>query len=129
MRDRPRVLLLDDSDLALELAKHVLEAAGMAVDCAQDLASFEALRASTSPDIILVDVHMPEVFGDDLAGTLRGVYGVRVPILLFSSLDEPELARRAMEADVDGYVSKQAGPKVLVDRVRRALGVQTQEAP
>ena len=121
MPDQPRVLVLDDSDLALALAKHVLEAAGMTVDCAQDLAAFEALRTSTTPDIILVDVHMPEVFGDDLAGTLRGAYGVRVPILLFSSLDEPELARRARDAEVDGFVSKQSGPTVLVDRVRRAL--------
>ena len=126
MRGRPKVLVLDDSDLALALAKTVLEAAGMAVDCAQDLASFETLRTSTTPDIILVDVHMPEVFGDDLAGTLRGAYGVRVPILLFSSLDEPELARRAEEAEVDGYVSKQAGPKVLVERVQRALAKEAQ---
>lgn len=126
MSDRPKVLVLDDSDLALALAKSVLEAAGMIVDCAQDIASFEALRARTAPDVILVDVQMPEVFGDDLAGTLRGAYGVRVPILLFSSIDEPELARRAEEAEVDGYVSKQAGPKALVERVRRALAKEAE---
>lgn len=121
MPDRPSVLVLDDSVLALEMVKSALEDEGMTVSCAHDLASFEALREASTPDVILMDVQMPELFGDDLAGMLRGAYGVKVPILLVSNLDEAELARRAKEAEVDGFVSKRAGMPALVARVREAL--------
>jgi DNA-binding response OmpR family regulator len=124
MPERPKVLVLDDSALALDLVKSALEDAGMTVSCANDLASFEALREAAPPDVILMDVQMPEVFGDDLAGMLRGAYGVKVPILLLSNLDEAELERRAKEAAVDGFVSKRAGMPALVARVRSALGTE-----
>lgn len=116
-----RILLIDDSPLVLELTRSALESAGFEVDAAENLDAFEASRAARPPHVIVVDVQMPEAFGDDLAATLRGAYGVDVPILLLSSLPEAELARRARLADVWGYVSKTAGLPSLVSRVKEAL--------
>lgn len=116
-----RVLVLDDSPLALELTQSALEQEGFEVATALDLNAFEARRAEAAPDLILVDVQMPEAFGDDVATTLRGMRGVRTPILLLSSLDDRELARRAAEAEVDGWISKRAGLEELVRRVRQIL--------
>jgi DNA-binding response OmpR family regulator len=117
---RKTVLILDDSPVALEVARLALEDAGFAVTTAVDLTSFEE-RATMGPDLILIDVQMPEAYGDDLASTLRGGRNVRVPILLFSNLAEPELARRAAEAEVDGWISKNAGVSELVRRVKEIL--------
>ena len=64
---------------------------------------------------------MPEAFGDDVASTLRGARGVRVPILLVSNLEDQELERRAAEAAVDGWVSKRQGLPELVRRVKELL--------
>ncbi|HWU88916.1 MAG TPA: response regulator [Kofleriaceae bacterium] len=119
---RRAILVLDDSPLVLAVTRYALEAAGFEVAIAEDLSSFERLRTSFAPDLILVDVQMPEAFGDDVASTLRGWHGVRVPILLVSSLDEAELARRAKRADVSGYVLKNAGMTALVDRCKQLLG-------
>lgn len=119
---RGAVLLLDDSPLVLAVTRFALEGAGFEVAAAEDLATFERLRASFSPDLILIDVQMPEAFGDDVASTLRGWHGVQVPILLVSSLEEAELARRARAADASGYVRKDAGMTALVDRCRELLG-------
>lgn len=119
---RRAVLVLDDSPLILAVTRFALEAAGFQVSVAEDLATFERLRTAISPDLILIDVQMPEAFGDDVASTLRGLHGVRVPILLVSSLEDTELARRTRAAEATGYVRKDAGMTALVDRCKELLG-------
>jgi DNA-binding response OmpR family regulator len=117
-----RILLMDDSELAIEVAKDALEQAGYAVSCALDFAQLETLLAESKPDLVLMDVEMPELFGDDVGMVLRAVRGVDAPIVLYSMLDEAELAVRARDADIDGYICKRAGVTALVDRVRSILG-------
>lgn len=119
---RPAVLVLDDSPLVLAVTRFALEGAGFEVAVAEDLKAFERLRTAVSPDLILIDVQMPEAFGDDVASTLRGWHGVRAPILLVSSLQEPELARRASVAQAAGYVLKEAGMSALVNRCKELVG-------
>lgn len=129
-RDEPRplperkaILVFDDSPFALALTRAALESAGFTVAIAGDLGSFERQRVAFDPDLILVDVQMPEAFGDDVASTLRGWHGVQVPILLVSSLDQSELARRAQRAQASGYICKGAGMSELVRRCRELLEV------
>jgi len=119
--ERKAILVFDDSPFALALTRAALESAGFTVAIAADLSSFERQRVTFDPDLILVDVQMPEAFGDDVALTLRGWHGVQVPILLVSSLDQHELARRAQRAQVSGYVCKGAGMPELVRRCRELL--------
>jgi DNA-binding response OmpR family regulator len=121
---RPRVLVIDDSALVLEVTRSALESAGFDVDIALDVSAFEEKRRSIAPDVIVVDVQMPEAFGDDLASTLRGAYGVQVPILLLSTLPDQELATRAQAAEATGYVSKRDGLGSLVARIQQVLGEQ-----
>ena len=120
---RKGILVFDDSPFALALTRAALEAAGFKVAIAEDLSSFERQRVQFDPDLILVDVQMPEAFGDDVASTLRGWHGVQVPILLVSSLDQSELAGRAQRAQAAGYVCKGAGMPELVRRCRELLEV------
>src|SRR5262245_15036178 len=121
MQARPRILVIDDSPLILEVARLSLEAEGYDVDIAPDLTTFEQHRATHAPDLIIIDVQMPEAFGDDLAATLGGAYRVGVPIILFSSIPEADLASRARRADVWGHVSKREGIRALIRRVKEAL--------
>jgi DNA-binding response OmpR family regulator len=118
---RKKVLVFDDSPLVLAVTQVALEREGFSVATAADLTAFESARAELSPDLILVDVQMPEAFGDDVASTLRGLRGVEVPILLVSNLEDAELERRAIDAEVEGWVSKRAGLPELVRRVKELL--------
>jgi CheY-like chemotaxis protein len=118
---RPTILVLDDSALALAVTRAALEGAGFTVVIAEDLGAFERQRASCDPDLILVDLQMPEAYGDDVAATLVGQKGVDVPVLLFSSVDEDELARRSVEAHAFGYIWKGAGMNELVRRCKEIL--------
>jgi DNA-binding response OmpR family regulator len=124
LHERKAILVFDDSPFALALTRAALEAAGFAVAIAADLSSFERQRVAFDPDLILVDVQMPEAFGDDVASTLRGWHGVQVPILLVSSLDQGELERRAQRAQASGYICKGAGMSELVRRCRELLEVE-----
>ena len=119
--DAKRILLVDDSPLIRESAARALDSAGFRVTVR---AAFDELieHGIDGFDLILMDVHMPELYGDDVAFTLRGERGVTTPIYLFSSLEEPELAGLAADAGIDGYILKSAGLEELVTRVRDILG-------
>ena len=117
-----RILLMDDSELFIELTRAALQAAGYEVVCASDLAQLADARKQTS-DLVLMDVQMPEAFGDDVALTLRHVYGITAPIYLLSSLEERELAERVKWAGVDGFISKGIGVEALLSRVREIVPV------
>lgn len=116
-----RVLIVDDSALMLNMARDALEQAGFSVATAHDLGELEAEQERGLPDLILMDVRMPELYGDDVAMVLRNVREVKVPIYLWSSLDPEELAERAGEAEIDGYVCKRDGVDELVGKVREIL--------
>jgi DNA-binding response OmpR family regulator len=119
---RKQILLMDDSTLALAVARDALELEGYAVNCALDLEQFETQLAASPPDLVLMDVQMPEAFGDDIGMVMRTVRGINTPIFLYSMLDEADLAERVRVAEVDGYICKRGGVTMLLESVRSILG-------
>jgi CheY-like chemotaxis protein len=117
-----RILLMDDSPIFLEVTRSALEALGYNVLCASTLAELEVARSQGPSDLVLMDVQMPEVFGDDVALTLRHAYGVEVPIYLLSSLEDSDLAERVRWAQVEGFISKNKGLEGVLREVQRILG-------
>jgi DNA-binding response OmpR family regulator len=115
-----KILLVEDSPIIQAAATHALGEAGYDVTTR---ATFDEMVAKglDGYDLILMDVQMPELYGDDVAAVLRHERGVRTPIYLFSSLEIDDLQERATWAKVDGYISKQAGMEHLVERVREIL--------
>lgn len=116
-----RILLMDDSPIFLEIMRAALEKEGFAVVCASNLGELDEVRSTAPSDLVLMDVQMPEAFGDDIAMTLRHAYGVQAPIYLLSSLDETELAERAKWAEIDGFISKNSGLEAVITAVRGIL--------
>ncbi|GAB4516513.1 MAG: response regulator [Haliangiales bacterium] len=119
--ERKRILIVDDSHLLLDLAKEALEQAGYSVLLAQDFSQLANIQEHGHLDLILMDVQMPEIFGDDVAAVLREVRGVKTPIYLLSSLTADELEQRAQDAELDGYICKRDGIDALVERVAQIL--------
>jgi two-component system, OmpR family, alkaline phosphatase synthesis response regulator PhoP len=119
---RKKILIVDDSTLVLDVMRAALDAAGYEVLVANDLTQLEQHRLNHRPDLVLMDVQMPEAFGDDVAMVLRAAREVEAPIYLLSTLDEAELKRRAAEAEIDGFISKQLGAEAIVSRVRQIIG-------
>ena len=118
---RKQILIVDDSALVLDMMRAALDAAGYDVLIANDLAQLEEHRRFHRPDLVLMDVQMPEAFGDDVAMVLRAAREVEAPIYLLSTLDEAELKRRAADAEIDGFISKQIGVDAIIARVREII--------
>jgi len=117
---RKRIIVVDDSPILQAAAVEALTGAGFDVAVR---GTFDELIAQgvTGYDLILMDVQMPELFGDDVAAVLRHERGIATPIYLFSSLAPEELAERARAARLDGYISKDDGMDALVTRIREIL--------
>src|SRR4051812_37560352 len=107
---------MDDSALILEVVTAALESSGIDARVASNLDELERVRGEGEPDLYVLDVQMPEAFGDDVGQVLRNVRESKAPIVLFSSLDEDALASRAREGGFE-YVSKSAGVGALVARI------------
>ena len=122
MNDRKKILVMDDSALVLEATAIVLEQNGFAVVAVQNLTALEAACTQSTPDLFVLDVQMPEIFGDDVGQVLREVRKMKVPIILFSSIPESDLVERTREAALDGYVSKSDGLDALVRCVASLIG-------
>jgi CheY-like chemotaxis protein len=109
-----RVLIVDDSTIALELLRNGLSEAGYEVEAASNLAQLSAALAKGPFDAVVTDLEMPEAAGDDLLEFLREARGVRAPLFLYSDCDERELAARAARARAAGHAHKASGPAAIV---------------
>jgi len=112
-----RVVAIDDSPMILRAVKHALEKAGFAVTTLDSPSAFESIKG-VEPDLILLDINMPELFGDDVVGFFRQEWKINAPIYLCSDVAEDELRARAQAAGADGYICKGWGLDALVQRVR-----------
>jgi CheY-like chemotaxis protein len=113
-----KILLIDDSEITLAMEKAVLEARGYQVEATSNLLDFENTLRKWRPDLILTDIHMPEAQGTDICRTLKNEFGTQdIPIVLFSSLPDEELATLAEQVGADGWLSKANGLEALGEKV------------
>ena len=125
----PRVLIIDDSAMVVAVASQGLAAAGLTVEAASDLQSLDAKLATGPFDLILVDVNMPEMYGDDVVEFLRVQKGVTARLYLYSDIAEAELAARVKASGADGAFSKGAGVEALVSDVQTVLQAGASSRP
>lgn len=116
------VLVIDDHEDLLELATRALRRASLTVAAANNLSELDRALEQSRPRLILMDVQMPELFGDDVAATLRHGRGLKAKVVLYSSLDADHLERLAADAGLDGWISKSSGVGHMVARVLALLG-------
>ena len=129
---RPRILLIDDSEITLELMQSLLASRGFDVRIAVAIGEVRSIVANWAPQIIVADIKRPDIRGDELCARLKSsVAGVRV--LLCSSLPDAELSRLARAAAADGHISKSHGLERFVADLealtRRLLAVSAEPYP
>ena len=118
-----RIVVIDDSVTILASVRVALEQRGFEVQTASDpseLATGDVHQAA----LVVVDVQMEQVFGDDVVRIMREVWEVTAPILLYSSLPLSELIERAQASGATGAVCKANGVGALCEQVQRALEAQ-----
>jgi len=114
-----RLLLIDDSEMTLEIMQAKLAEVGFDVRIAVALGEVRSIVAHWQPNLIVADIVRPDIPGDELCARLKDT--VRRPdvlIVLCSSLPDEEIAPLARAARADGWVSKAAGLDALVGRIQ-----------
>jgi len=102
-----KVLVIDDGATVLAWVSRVLKGAGYLVATRDQPIGTGAAIVREQPDLVLVDVEMPTLNGDELVlGVKKHEAGQRIPIVLHSSLSATELESRARACGADGYIQK-----------------------
>jgi len=114
-----RVLVVDDDRQLLRALHITLTARGYQVIAATDAAQALAAASRTPPDLVILDLGLPDLDGVAVAEALRG--WTSVPIIVLSARDAEAAKVNALDAGADDYVTKPFGMNELLARIRAAL--------
>jgi CheY-like chemotaxis protein len=120
MAPQPRVLMVEDHPEIAELYQLKLQLDGYRVAVASNGVSGLQMARSLMPDVILLDVHLPQLDGLQLLTALREDEGTRdLQVVVFSDDDSPDLIREAKRLNVAAYLLK---AHLLPSRLSRTIG-------
>lgn len=103
----PRVLVVDDNPLNVELVAFVLAADGFAVESVGDAQAALAHLARGLPDLVLMDVQLPGMDGLELTRRLKAdAATAAIPVVAFTAYAMKGDEARALAAGCEGYISK-----------------------
>ncbi|MFD5893185.1 MULTISPECIES: response regulator [unclassified Streptomyces] len=114
-----RVLVVDDEPQIVRALVINLKARKYEVDAAADGASALELAAARHPDVVVLDLGLPDMDGVEVIKGLRG--WTRVPILVLSARQTSDEKVEALDAGADDYVTKPFGMDELLARLRAAV--------
>ena len=117
-----RILVIDDNAMNIELVEFVLTSAGFEVEAAQTAEQGFACIARRHPDLILMDIQMPEVDGLQMTQRLKADPSTRhIRIVAFTAYAMKGDEQRMKDAGCDGYLAKPVNVKTLAQQVRELL--------
>lgn len=115
-----KVLLIEDNAQNRYLATFLLEHHGYMVAFAEDGPRGIELARTLSPDLILLDIQLPEMDGYDVARALRGIESLRTtPIVAVTSYAMVGDREKAMAAGCTGYIEKPINPETFIQDISR----------
>ncbi|MEM7423004.1 MAG: response regulator transcription factor [Pseudomonadota bacterium] len=113
------ILVVDDDPNIRDVVCFALDKAGMKTRTASNGAEAVSLAGSIEPDLVVLDINMPEMDGLDVCRTLRRESDV--PILFLSSRDDEIDRILGLELGADDYVTKPFSPRELIARINAIL--------
>jgi len=118
-----KVLIIDDETDLQELIKDVLEEKNYQVFCASSGADGILLNEQKNPDLIILDLRMPEMDGIE---TLRNIRNAddSVIVVILTGYGCPDTIRDATDLNVSEYLSKPFGNSELLDIIDKALNIE-----
>lgn len=119
---KPTILLVEDNENNRYLARFLLEREGLTVAVAVDGKQALAMARSQIPDLILMDIQMPEMDGYETATRLKQDPMVaKIPIVGVSSFAMAGDREKALRLGFAGYIEKPINPETFVQEIRRYL--------
>ena len=125
-----KILIVEDEEDVMELIRYNLSKEGFNCDAAYD--GQEALKKAqaTLPNLVLLDLMLPEVDGLEVCKRLKSSPQTEhIPIVMVTAKSDETDIVTGLELGADDYIAKPFSPKVLVARVRAVLRRKTIEIP
>jgi excisionase family DNA binding protein len=118
----PLVLIVDDDERVREYVRVNLEMEGYAVREAGSAEEGLGVLEEVSPDLILLDVMMPEVDGWEMLQRVQERHGVgAIPVVMFSGKINEQSAQEATARGAQGFVGKPFDPQQLIEHAKQLL--------
>ena len=119
-----KIAIIEDDPVISQMYRMKFEADGFEVQLANDGKKGVALVEHFSPDIILLDIQMPEMSGDEaLAAIRKSPAGKDIPVIILTNLGEEEAPKTIRGLGIHSYIVKaELTPRQVVQRVKDALG-------
>jgi RNA polymerase sigma factor (sigma-70 family) len=128
--DPVRVLYVEDEEDYQLLVRRILGKEGFNLDIAGSGSDGLTLLQTSRPDLLILDVNLPDTDGYTLCRQIRNEPAIRdIPILMLTVRRRPEEWLKGFSAGVDDYVAKPLNPAELVQRVRTCLDVKRESVP
>lgn len=117
-----RILIADDEPDIVRILSILLRAMGYAIDAAADARTALAMAQDAPPDLVILDVMMPDLSGYEACKVLKSDPATRgVPVLMISAKVQTADRLSGMEAGADGYLGKPFENSELLKQVQRLL--------
>ena len=116
-----KVLVIDDDKLTLEIVRDMLEEGGYVVATLSQPRLVANVLLKEKPDLVLVDVRMPELSGDLLVEFMSRFNLLTVPIVLFSAEEEDVLRELTARTGARGYIKKTNDQARFLEQVKSFL--------
>ena len=125
-----RILMVDDSPTVLSFEKLMFRNLDYELMTAADGAqALEVARSATPPDLILLDVVMPNVDGLECCRRLKGDEGTkRIPIIMVTTKGDQNMITEAYAAGCDDFITKPIARAELLQKVRGHLELAERRA-
>jgi CheY-like chemotaxis protein len=119
-----KILIIDDDVTALDIVDFLFEDKGYeVVRRADGLSALECVE-EVAPDVVLIDLMMPRMNGQECIREIRSK-GIAVPIIAFTALDDPEIHQEAIDAGGDLVLTKPCKPTALFNHVETLVSKAT----
>ena len=119
---RPRILVVDDDPQTLRYVRDSLSKAGYATTVTADPAEVPHLVEEEGPQLVLLDLMLPDTDGIVLMKSIREM--IDVPVIFISAYGQDQVIARAFDMGATDYVVKPFSPTELAARIRAALRKQ-----
>jgi CheY-like chemotaxis protein len=121
----PKILVIEDNSTMQSLLSDILEAEGFQAVCTNNGRMGLAIVQQYHPDLILSDIHMPEMDGYAVLEALRQDLKTATIPIIFLTAEASEIRRfQSQQLDADDWLSKPVNPAALIASIQKQLAKQ-----
>lgn len=123
--NKPRILIVDDEEMNRKIIAHVMESSGYLYETAKTGTEALLKTKDFAPDLIFLDIMMPEMDGYEACKRLKEDPETRhIPVVVVTALVDRESRLRGLQAGANDFVTKPVDPSELIIRAKNLLKVK-----